>query len=80
MDEREKEPCCDISDLSYCRCGKNRNILRRDFEEHITDLEDDDGEEVFVRCKTKVDVHAGDFRVAYGGAILRTCQLRTREH
>ena len=39
-------------------------------EEHIADLEDDDGEGVVHGCEVEMYVHAGDFGVADGCAVL----------
>lgn len=54
MGGHERGPYCDTSESSCY--GQHGRILGRDLEEHITDLEDNDGEKVFVRCKTEVDI------------------------
>jgi hypothetical protein len=57
-----------MSDRGLCRSWGG--LLGGDLEEHIADLEDDDGEGVVVGCETEMHIHAGDFGVADGCAVL----------
>jgi hypothetical protein len=51
--------------------------LGRDFRDHVSNLEDHDGEEVLSGAETDICVHACDFGIANVGAVLvATHELR----
>jgi hypothetical protein len=56
--------------LDMSCCDERMIILGWDFEEHIADLKDDNSEEVLVGCETEIRVHASDFRIPDGSAVL----------
>ena len=57
--------------------GRMGEVLGGDLEEHIAELEDDDGEGVVRGCEVKVYVHAGDFGAADCCAVLLWSQSVT---